>query len=346
MLKWPRHIRFTPAKKFSSKYCKFHRERGHDTKECFQLKDEIERLIRQGYFKELVLKCRENESVVRRSRSRSHERAKDQGKDIRTEVSPRDNALVKGVIYTISGGPEGGDSRRSRKRQNRSDQRDQLIVNVELEEEITFGSKNAAGRTGSQNDPMVIKLVIANFAVHQVLVDNGSSADIILKDVLAKMGLKNAKLEPVRTPLVGFGGTEIEPLRTLDLPVSMGDEPRRKTLMVKFLVVDTPFAYNVILGRPVLNSFRAVVSTYHLKMKFLTKAGIAEVVCDQVEDCRCYNLSLKKGESAEKKRKLEIVDDNNRISGERVERIQPVEGHKMVEVIQGDPSKTTRLGRI
>ncbi|KAL2245800.1 UNVERIFIED_CONTAM: hypothetical protein Sindi_2848200 [Sesamum indicum] len=43
--------KFTPAKKYSNKYCRFHKERGHDTKECYQLKNEIERLVRQEYFK-------------------------------------------------------------------------------------------------------------------------------------------------------------------------------------------------------------------------------------------------------------------------------------------------------
>ncbi|KAL2248312.1 UNVERIFIED_CONTAM: Retrovirus-related Pol polyprotein from transposon [Sesamum indicum] len=333
ILKWPHHTRFTPAKKFSSKYCKFHRERGHDTKECYQLKDEIERSIRQGYFKELVLKCRADDNVIRRSRSRSPDRRRDKGKGVLKEANPGNNAPVKGVIYTIAGGPKGGDSRRSRKRQSRDNHRSQLIANIEPEEEITFGNKDRTNKVGSQNDPMVVKLDIANFTVHKVLVDNGSSADIILKDVLEKMGLENARLEPVRTPLVEFGGSEIAPLGTLDLPVLMGDEPRRKTLMVKFLVVDTPFAYNVILGRPALNSFRAVVCTYHLKMKFLTNAGVGEVRCDKEEARKCYNLSLKKGENANKRKRLEIVEESNRVPDEQIQRIQPIEGQKIVEVI-------------
>ncbi|KAL0438973.1 UNVERIFIED_CONTAM: hypothetical protein Slati_2380300 [Sesamum latifolium] len=55
LLQWPRHTRFTPAKKYSSKYCKFPKERGHDTEDCYQLKDEIERLVRQENFKEYIL---------------------------------------------------------------------------------------------------------------------------------------------------------------------------------------------------------------------------------------------------------------------------------------------------
>ncbi|KAL2242652.1 UNVERIFIED_CONTAM: Retrovirus-related Pol polyprotein from transposon [Sesamum indicum] len=343
MLKWPRHTRFTPAKKYSGKYCKFHRERGHDTEECYQLKDEIERLIRQGYFRELVMKCRAEETVARRSRSRSPDRRQDKGKGVVKEPNLGGNAPVKGVIYTIAGGPEGGDSRRSRKRQNRNVQHNQLIASIEPEEEITFEDKDVAGGVRSQNDPMVIKLDIANFTVRRVLIDNGSSADIILWDVLVKMGLENAKLEPVRTPLVGFGGTEIVPLGTLDLPVSMGEDPRRKTL-IKFLVVDTPFAYNVIFGRPGLNAFRAIVSTYHLKVKFPTRTGIGEVVCDPEEARKCYNLSLKKGETTDKRRKLDVIEGGSQISDGKFERIRPAETHKVVEVIQGDPSKTTRIG--
>ncbi|XP_011083383.1 uncharacterized protein LOC105165928 [Sesamum indicum] len=150
---------------------------------------------------------------------------------------------------------------------------------------------------------MVINLDIANFTVHKVLVDSGSSADIIFKSVVDKMGLENARLEPVKTPLIGFGGSEVASLGVIGLPVSMDEEPKCKTLMVKFLVVDTPFAYNVILGRPGLNLFRAVISTYHMKIKFPTENGIGEVACNQKEARKCYKLWLKR-ESGQKKRKV------------------------------------------
>ncbi|KAL0345444.1 UNVERIFIED_CONTAM: hypothetical protein Sradi_4375700 [Sesamum radiatum] len=194
------------------------------------------------------------------------------------DVGVRKNAPVKGVIYTIVEGPRGGNSKRMRKkyeRYTRSDRRKELILNVEPEEEITFGHKDLGAEARSQKNPMVIRMAIANFSIHKVLVDNSSSADIIFKEVLRKMGLEDTVLNLVQTPLVGFGGSEVTSLGTIDLPVSIGEELKRKTIMIRFFVVDNPFAYNVILGRPGLNLFRAVVSTYHLEIiKFPTKNGI------------------------------------------------------------------------
>jgi hypothetical protein len=75
--------------------------------------------------------------------------------------------------------------------------------------------------------------------------------------------------------------------------VTPGEFPRQKTIMVKFLVVDRPSAYNAILGRAALNELEAITSTAHLKMKFPTKEGVGEVRGDQWTARQCYNTSLK-----------------------------------------------------
>ena len=61
-----------------------------------------------------------------------------------------------------------------------------------------------------------------------------------------------------------------------------------------FLVVKAPSAYNAILGRPGLNALQAVVSTYHLKLKFSTSQGVGEVKGDQALARHCYNIALQR----------------------------------------------------
>ena len=55
-----------------------------------------------------------------------------------------------------------------------------------------------------------------------------------------------------------------------------------------FLVVDYSFAYNAILGRPTLNSWKAMTSTYHLIIKFPTEYEVGEVCGGQVAVRKCY----------------------------------------------------------
>ena len=47
-LKWPEKMKGDPNKRNRNKYCRFHKDHGHDTDECFDLKQQIENLIRQG----------------------------------------------------------------------------------------------------------------------------------------------------------------------------------------------------------------------------------------------------------------------------------------------------------
>ena len=62
------------------------------------------------------------------------------------------------------------------------------------------------------DDQLVIRVVVANNTVHKVLVDIGSSADIIFASAFDKMCIGREKLEPVNTYLRGFSGERVLPL--------------------------------------------------------------------------------------------------------------------------------------
>ncbi|RRT36443.1 hypothetical protein B296_00049258 [Ensete ventricosum] len=58
--------------------------------------------------------------------------------------------------------------------------------------------------------------------------------------------------------------------------------------MVVFMVVDLPSTYNAIIGQPMLNKLRAIVSTFHGSMKFPTSTRVGEARGDPRESRRCY----------------------------------------------------------
>ena len=91
------------------------------------------------------------------------------------------------------------------------------------------------------------------------------------------MRIDRKRLVPTNASLVGFGGTKVYPLGTVTLPVTIGDYPQQITRDITFLIIDYSSTYNAIIGRPTLNSWKAITSTYHLMIKFPTEYGVGEL---------------------------------------------------------------------
>ena len=75
----------------------------------------------------------------------------------------------------------------------------------------------------------------------------------------------------MNSPFVGFGGMKVQPVGIVTLPVVVGAYLQQITKEVNFFVVDYSSSYNAIIRRPTLNNRKAVMSTYHLSVKFPTK---------------------------------------------------------------------------
>ena len=163
-LKWPEKMKGDSNKCNRNKYCRFHRDHGHDTDECFDLKQQIENLIRQGKLRNFLGRDHKDEKL----KAKVEESSRPPFREIRMIIG-------KGSTDQLS---------RSRKTYLK------VVQNVQLsrrlpkmgtieEQAITFTDKDVARIHHPYDDAIVITLLIADYTTRRVLVDNGSSADIL-----------------------------------------------------------------------------------------------------------------------------------------------------------------------
>ena len=158
--------------------------------------------------------------------------------------------------------------------------------------EIEFTEEDVWRLHHPHDDALIVSIQVGDYNTYRVLVDNGSSADILYYPAFQQMRIERERLIPTNAPHVGFRGTRVYPLGVVTLPMTVKDYPQQITKDITFLVVDYSSTYNAILGCPTLNSWKAVTSTYHLMIKFPTKYGIGEVRRDQVAARECYIAML------------------------------------------------------
>ncbi|XP_016192649.1 uncharacterized protein LOC107633550 [Arachis ipaensis] len=159
---------------------------------------------------------------------------------------------------------------------------------------ITFIQADISSTIPNLDDPVVISIQTGELLVRKVLLDPGSSADVLFYSTFQKMKLYGKSMQPSFGELVGFSGEKIPIKGYIWLKTTMGDTPLSQTIDIQYLIVDCPSPYNIILGRPALNMFRVVVSTLHLCVKFQAQDGkIATLHSDRQQARKCYNTSLK-----------------------------------------------------
>ena len=180
----------------------------------------------------------------------------------------------------FAGGGESSSARKAHLRSIRS--RETLEVQTvsklpRLNNTITFSDFDMEGCQHPHDNLLVIKAIVANKTIHRVLVDNRSSSDIIFASAFDKMGIGREKLEPVNAYLRGFSGERVLPLVSVQQVLTLGDPPCQATTTVRFLIVDAPSTYNMLVGRPSLNAIGAIPSAYHMVIKFPTTNGVGMV---------------------------------------------------------------------
>nr|XP_025607235.1 uncharacterized protein LOC112698023 [Arachis hypogaea] len=218
--------------------------------------------------------------------------------------------------------------------------------------EITFNQADICSAAPHSDDPVVISIQTGDLLVRKVLLDPGSSADVLFHSTFLKMNLSEKLIQPSSGELVGFSGERVPIKGYIWLRTTMGNNPLAKTLDIQYLIVDCPSPYNIILGRPALNMFRAVVSTYHLCVKFQAQDDkIATIHSDRQQARQCYNASLKRSDVIRNQGEVHSINSSEILSlaeldprGDIQERPQPADELHEIQLTKV-PGQVTYIGQ-
>ncbi|XP_038678391.1 uncharacterized protein LOC119979835 [Tripterygium wilfordii] len=248
----------TEGWKDPKKWCDFHQDIGHTTPDCRGLRYEVDYLLKRGHLRELLSE---------RGRAIWEKRKVDD-----PEALPPPPPVTQ-TYCVISGGSEiSGLSHTSAKKH---------------EKEAANPATRMAQSLG------IFTNQVANINLKRILIDNGSSANVLFLAAYEGMDLDETLILWKSTALIGFNGEVSHSVGEVVLPIyALGLNKQ-----TRFSVMDSPSAYNAILGRPWLHAIRAVPSTYYQILRYPNNNGVREILGDQHSSRSCYKTTMRsKGE--------------------------------------------------
>ncbi|XP_074277213.1 uncharacterized protein LOC141600856 [Silene latifolia] len=276
-VRWPRkRVDERPNDKIdSSKRCEYHDDIGHDTDECYTLRKEVKFQYDRGNL----------DHLLPGGSTKVHSA---------DQVLPTPPPVCTRIVNVITGGSElCGLTYSAAKRHATQTKGDKLEFSCRVSRQdlpaVTFDETDEQNAPEQHHDALIITLPIGNCEVRKILVDTGSSVNLIMLETLKVMGFSEKDLATKEVPLVGFSGETKHSLGEIVIPTYAKGVNKQ----VRYLVIDGPSTYNVILGRPWIHEMKAVPSTYHQCLKFPTPWGVQEIRGDQEEAKNCYKIALK-----------------------------------------------------
>ncbi|GJS81460.1 reverse transcriptase domain-containing protein [Tanacetum coccineum] len=239
----PPPMRTPEEQRVGNGYCEYHRQKGHTTNECVQLRQLIDKLVKEGRLDHLVKNIKEG---------------KDKQRSGGKKDAPRDKA---DTIYMV--------------------QSWQRKTKQKVSQKFSHGSGISFPTLTADNavvEPLTIEINAAGHDIHRMYIDGGASADILYEHCFQRLRPEvKSQLNPATTSLTGFTGEKIWPMGQLRLPVMVGNKEHSTTAWMNFMVIRSPSPYNGIIGRPGISAIRAVPSTAHGMLKFPVDGGIVTI---------------------------------------------------------------------
>jgi len=166
-------------------WCEFHQANGHHIRNCLALAHQLDELVKSGFLKDYLQEETNDQTLVATGA--------DQGYEV----------PIHGEVITISGGfPREECASQATIEAQQTD----LAPDVNL----TFTQADLQGVVPHDNDLVVISLIIVGRRVRHVLVDQGSSANVMFLTTFNHLRLSVDQLKPYSRRLYGFVGNKVE----------------------------------------------------------------------------------------------------------------------------------------
>ena len=284
--KWPPTMMAGPDQRNRSLRCDYHRDHGHETNHCQSLKFLMEKLILAEHLRRYI-----REPTRRVATAPTADRVV---VDIEHASGPRP------AINFILGGQ--ADSQYQSKKQRRKmlratsvrarvntiSTRENTIAAQLVDGPISFPPINLTRVITPHYDALVLTMCINSFDVHRVLVDPGSAADLLHFPAFKQMRVPLDHLNSTGRVLSGFNGATTLTVGDIAFLVRAGSV----TQQVLFSVVEDLGPYNAIMVRAWLHAMKAVPSTYHQTISYLTASKQVDLQGSQLATRQCYQLSM------------------------------------------------------
>lgn len=273
----PRPTGGKPSRENMGKFCEYHKEAGHLTNHCRELKKQLEMALESGRLDHLLKEWKQRDTGRDREPARNYDKGK--------------NKVINMIRCS------GGTKRRSYD-----------LEEAWMKTPITFPPIMTEDLS---DEPLIVEGDISGYLVRRIYVDEGSAVNVMYEHCFNNLSndIKD-RLKDTTTSLVGFSGETSKPLGKIELEVCFGDHGMYRRTMMSFCVVSSPSPYNVILGRTGLKEIRAIPSTIHSVIKFPTPKGIATLRARSSIISECRRLEEKQmNKESRSEEPREIKDD-------------------------------------
>ena len=143
---------------------------------------------------------------------------------------------------------------------------------------ISFPPINPTRVITPHYDALVLIVCINSFDVHKVFINLGNATDLLHLPAFRQMKIPIDHLCSAGRVLSGLNGATTLLVGDITFPVKADPVTQR----VLFSVVKDLWPYNAILGRAWLHAMKAVPSTYHQTISYMTASGQVDILGSQL----------------------------------------------------------------